>query len=114
MRKVELILEGNRFSSTKIQGYLYEPESKVEKVIYVIHGMTEHMGRYEEFAEVMNEDNVAVVGIDLKGHGKTNVKNDIASFGEKGWNSVLDELHLFYDYISHRFFHRKRFPYFHT
>lgn len=107
MKKVELILEGNRFSSTKIQGYLYEPESNVDKVIYVIHGMTEHMGRYEEFANIMTKENVAVVGVDLRGHGKTNLNNDVASFGEKGWNEVLDELHLFYDYIAHRYNHAK-------
>ena len=107
MKKIELVLEGNRFSSTSLHGYLYEPEGQVNKVIYVIHGMTEHMGRYEEFASQMIVDGIAVVGIDLKGHGKDNMTSDVASFGEDGWRKVLDELHLFYDYISHRYTNAK-------
>ena len=51
MRRIELLLEGNCFTSDNIYGYLYEPENgKINKVIYVIHGITEHMGRYEAFA----------------------------------------------------------------
>ena len=104
MRRIELLLEGNRFTSDNIYGYLFEPENgKINKVIYVIHGITEHMGRYEEFASVMCNENIAVVGIDLRGHGNANTLTQIASFGQNGFESVLRDIHLFYDYVNQKY-----------
>ena len=33
-----------------LHGYVWKPECKPVGVIQVIHGMTEYIGRYEEFA----------------------------------------------------------------
>ena len=104
MRRIELLLEGNRFTSDNIYGYLYEPENgKINKVIYVIHGITEHMGRYEAFASEMCNENIAVVGIDLRGHGKANTLTQIASFGQNGFECVLRDIDLFYDYVNQKY-----------
>ncbi len=108
MRKVQLILEDNSFRGNPIYGYLYEPENGlVNKVIYVIHGITEHMGRYEDFAKTMSEDGIAVVGIDLRGHGLSNQHSSCATFGKEGWDKVLNDLHQFYDYIKNRYSNKK-------
>ena len=40
-------------------------------VIQLIHGMNEHMGRYEDFAQFCNSKGVIVVGEDHRGHGLT-------------------------------------------
>ncbi len=40
-------------------------------VVKVIHGMEEHQGRYQAFAEYLQADGYAVVTADLRGHGKT-------------------------------------------
>ena len=104
MRKVQLILDDNTYRGNKIHGYLFEPENgKINKVIYVIHGITEHMGRYEEFASVMCNENIAVVGIDLRGHGNANTLTQIASFGQNGFECVLRDIHLFYDYVNQKY-----------
>lgn len=36
-----------------------------------IHGILEHIGRYDNFAKAMNEKGIAVIGHDNLGHGKT-------------------------------------------
>ena len=38
-------------------------------VIIVLHGLAEHSGRYEDFTHFYNENDVAVVSMDLRGHG---------------------------------------------
>lgn len=47
------------------------PEGTVKAVLQITHGMTEHIGRYREFAVWMAENGIAVVGHDHLGHGKT-------------------------------------------
>ena len=38
-------------------------------VVKIIHGMCEHMGRYDAFAAALNRAGFLVVGSDLRGHG---------------------------------------------
>ena len=47
---------------------VYVPENP-EAVVVVIHGMQEHSGRYDNFAKIMMESNIAVFTSDLRGHG---------------------------------------------
>jgi alpha-beta hydrolase superfamily lysophospholipase len=40
-------------------------------VVQIIHGMNEHMGRYDEFARFLNNKDILVAGDDHRGHGLT-------------------------------------------
>ena len=42
--------------SGRIHGICWEPEETPWAVIQVAHGMIEHIGRYEEFAQAMNRE----------------------------------------------------------
>ena len=80
-----MIREEFRFLSkdakTKIYGVRWWPDNKeVHGVIQLVHGMQEHIGRYEEFAEFLTNQGLLVVGHDHLGHGQ----------------SVRDEVHLGY------------------
>ncbi len=67
----------------------YMPDSnKPNGILHIVHGMTEHMGRYEELAEELTKYGIMVVGFDLPGHG-LNATSDVASFGQNGWSSVI-------------------------
>ena len=79
---------------------LWLPESKPKAVIQVIHGMTEHMGRYADFAAFMTENSIAVAGFDLRGHGVNPGDSRCASFGEKGWQYSLEDMHCFAEHLD--------------
>lgn len=62
-------------SQNKIAGYHW-PVNNPDYVVCLIHGMGEYAGRYERMATTMNQENIAVVSMDLRGHG--------ISFGTRG------------------------------
>lgn len=51
-----------------IQGYLWHVENP-DKVVCIVHGIGEYGGRFNRVAERFKERNIAVVALDLRGHG---------------------------------------------
>lgn len=49
----------------------WEPDSQPKAVIGLVHGLGEHTGRYEHVAKVFTDAGYAIVGFDLRGHGRT-------------------------------------------
>lgn len=82
---------------------LWLPEGEVRKVLQIAHGMTEHIGRYDEFAQSMTEHGIAVAGFDLRGHGRHGGDAGVASFGEGGWDATIQDMHLFFAHLEERF-----------
>lgn len=62
----DVVFNGKNNNPIRIK--LYAP-AKPKAVIVVIHGMQEHSGRYENFATICEEKQVAVITSDLRGHG---------------------------------------------
>lgn len=59
-------------AKTKIHGVRWLPDDGVvHGVIQLVHGMQEHIGRYEEFAEFLAGKGFLVVGHDHLGHGQS-------------------------------------------
>jgi len=79
---------------------LWLPETKSRAVVQVIHGMTEHIGRYAEFAEFMTGNGIAVAGFDLRGHGVNPGDKNCAAFGENGWQNSLEDIHFFSKHLD--------------
>ena len=73
-------------------GILWLPEGDCRMALQVVHGMTEHLGRYQEFAETLTAAGIAVAGFDLPGHGKNPGDPDCASLGETGWDRTLRQI----------------------
>lgn len=91
------------YSGTSLPAYLWIPDSEVKAVLQVTHGMTEHMGRYEAFAQYLCPFGIAVAGFDLRGHGKNPGDAEVASFGEGGWTASIEDMRLFYALLEQRF-----------
>ncbi|CAF0893433.1 unnamed protein product [Rotaria sordida] len=47
----------------------YQHSDSPIAVIIFLHGVAEHCGRYKHFTHFFNENNIAVVSMDLRGHG---------------------------------------------
>ncbi len=71
-------------------------ESKA--TVFIIHGYGEHIGRYQSVASQFNLAGLAVVGVDLAGHGRSEGKRgDIRSFDE-----YLNNIQELVNYMSPR------------
>ncbi|MCR5468905.1 MAG: lysophospholipase [Lachnospiraceae bacterium] len=87
--------KGNFLSSdkrTKIVYYVWQDDEVETKrgILQMAHGMTEHIGRYDEFATYMAEQGFIVVGNDHLGHGAS-----VVSKREWGYFSEIEEHPMF-------------------
>ena len=69
------------------------PEGEPRGVVQLVHGISEHMGRYDSFARFLAGHGFAVAGHDHLGHGRTAAEpSEYGWFGEKdGWKHVLKD-----------------------
>lgn len=67
-------------------------------IIIFIHGMAEHIERYDHLAQYLNSNNYIVYGLDQRGHGKTSGKRGYFHLNN-GWKKVTDDQVEFYNYI---------------
>ena len=101
MKAKEILFTGA--NGVSLPGIIWYPMCSPTMVVQITHGMTEHIGRYEELADMLTAYGIAVAGFDLRGHGRNPGDNQCASFGENGWNYVLHDMHLFYLELESKF-----------
>jgi alpha-beta hydrolase superfamily lysophospholipase len=81
-------------------GCQWSPSGDPKALILLIHGLSDHAGRYGHVGAFFASSGYAVIVIDLRGHGR--------SFGKRGdfpsYNQVMDDIALFLDEA------RKRHP----
>ena len=77
-------------NKTNIHMVTWVPEGEVLGIVQINHGVSEHIGRYAEFAEFLNSHGILAVGIDLLGHGmSTNNGDKKMYFGPDGSYKVV-------------------------
>lgn len=67
----ELVSFTSGDGSTEIHGAIWWPETQARGVVQLVHGMAEHIMRYEPFALYLNGRGFVVCGHDHLGHGKS-------------------------------------------
>lgn len=81
MIKREELYFDSRDNENKIHAMKWIPDTKKPMcILQIIHGMAEYIERYDEFAQVMAEKGVMVVGEDHLGHGKSVRENGIYGY----------------------------------
>jgi lysophospholipase len=82
--------------STPITLYKWLDCENPKAVIHIVHGMSEHAARYDEFATFLNQNGYLVWSSDLRGHGKTaGSLEKVGLFAmEDGWNKVVRDIEL--------------------
>lgn len=60
----------------KLSGYIWSCD-KPRAVMSLVHGFGEHSGRYTHMARALNAKGIAVVSIDLRGHGRSEGKRGV-------------------------------------
>ena len=82
------------YDNVNFSGKTWKPKI-FDLVIVIIHGIGEHLGRYDEIADFLNTDGYAVTGIDLYGHGLSEGPRGAS----KGIEFTFDYLSAFLNYI---------------
>lgn len=79
----------------------YKKWDKVDNpkgIIVIIHGMAEHIERYDDLASFLNNNGFVVYGTDQRGHGKTSGRRGF--FAEhKGWERVILDQEEFFSFV---------------
>lgn len=68
---------------TKLICKTWQPTDPPKAVLFIVHGLGEHMGRYEEMAKVFIDKQLAVFAFDHRGHGQSEGKKGHAESMEQ-------------------------------
>lgn len=71
---------------------MYEPH-QAKKHVHILHGMAEHIGRYEEFSRFLAKQGFVVTAHDHRGHGRTAERNGTRGFfaESNGFEQVVQD-----------------------
>ncbi len=84
----------------EIKYRIWQPEDP-RICMQIIHGMAEHIERYDSFARFLAENGVLVYGMDLAGHGKSIRDGEpYGYFGESnGWDHLIEDNMTMHDLV---------------
>lgn len=105
-------IEFTKQSPDGIQFYFqgWQPETAPKAVVCLVHGLGEHTGRYAHVAAALNDAGYAVLGFDLRGHGKSD--------GPRGhtptYDTLMDDIGRLLDEAAARYPGLSRFLYGHS
>ena len=83
------------FSSTAgpaLDARLWRPEGAPRAVVQLVHGMAEHMDRYDPVARRLNRAGLAVIGHTHLGHGPRAQRQGYFA-DHDGWQRLIDDVH---------------------
>ena len=67
------------------------PNGQIRAVLQIVHGIAEHVYRYDHFANFLNSKGIAVVAHDHMGHGKSIGRNGIRGYFHGGWFHAVED-----------------------
>lgn len=71
---------------------VWQPEAAPRGIVQIVHGMAEHIRRYDGLARALNDAGFIAVGHDLLGHGEqAPVKGCFAP--KDGWDALIADIH---------------------
>lgn len=80
---------------TRIHALKWVPQGDVKAIIQIAHGMSEYIGRYDEFANYLASNKYIVCGNDHLGHGQSVSSPDkYGYFSESnGWQNLVQDMY---------------------
>jgi alpha-beta hydrolase superfamily lysophospholipase len=81
-----------RTDGTRVHYRRWLPDGEVRGTVQIVHGASEHSGRYARLAEALTSRGLAVYAMDLRGHGRTAESTGIGRFGGQGTDVGVDDL----------------------
>lgn len=75
----------------KIRACVWTPDGEPRAIVQLVHGIAEHVERYDDYACWLNEQGILVVAEDHMGHGKSVGKEGIQGYFHGGWFSAVED-----------------------
>jgi alpha-beta hydrolase superfamily lysophospholipase len=98
------------FDGLDMYARAWTPQGKPKAAIALVHGHGEHVARYDPVAAALTEKGYAMLGFDLRGHGK--------SGGPRGhtpaYEALMDDIAAFFKQVDERYPGLPRFLYGHS
>lgn len=84
---------------------LYIPLKKIKGCVQIIHGLNEHINRYQEIMQFFAKSGYVCFGSDLLGHGKSVInKSDLGFFAQdKGYKYVISDTIKIFNIIKKKY-----------
>ena len=88
-----------------LKGKIYLPYGEIKGLFHIVHGMTEHIGRYDRVMSMAAQQGYICYGYDNLGHGRTALDDSELGFiAEKdGWKRLTEDVMLFDRAVTERY-----------
>lgn len=84
----------SRPDGATIHASRWTPDGEPTAIVQIAHGMAEHAGRYERFAQALTGAGYTVYAEDHRGHGRTGEAATLGYFADDdGWSKVVEDMH---------------------
>jgi len=79
----------------ELTGFRWEPTTSPRGVVLLVHGMGEHIRRYDRLADALTAAGYLVLGHDHRGHGTSAPSDDgLGDIGAAGWGELVNDIHV--------------------
>lgn len=75
----------------QIRACVWQPEGMPKAVVQLVHGIAEHVERYDDYATWLTEQGIMVVAQDHMGHGKSIGTEGIQGYFHGGWFTAVED-----------------------
>ena len=83
---------------TPVATYRWEPPGDVRGAVQIVHGLGEHVRRYDHLATALTGAGFLVQGHDTRGHGATIADGaEPGVIGAEGWKASIDDIGVLVD-----------------
>ena len=88
-----------------LKGIVFEPEGAPRGIIHIVHGMAEHIERYEKTMRELSQAGWIVAGYDHLGHGFTALNDSELGFiaPKNGWKYLVDDVEAFREALLEKY-----------
>lgn len=84
--------------------YLWQTDAPCRGVIQLVHGMAEHIARYDRLARALCAAGYTVAGHSHLGHGEDAREDELGFFSRKdGWDHLVEDVHAAHEMLLKRF-----------
>ena len=84
--------------------YLWQTDAPCRGVIQLVHGMAEHIARYDRLARALCAAGYTVAGHSHLGHGEDAREDELGFFGRRdGWDHLVEDVHAAHEMLLKRF-----------